>query len=93
MSGGVVRLLGTWIALLLLLAATVAIAHLPIGPAKAWLGYAIASAKAALILWFFMEMRREDAIARFAAIAAFVWLAMMLTLTASDYATRGWIGS
>ena len=67
-------------------------AHLPLGPVKPWTAYAIACAKAALILWFFMEMRREKAIARLAMLAAALWLLLMLTLSASDYLTRGWLG-
>lgn len=86
------RLALVWAALLLLLAATVIAAHLPLGAAKPWISYAIAFAKAALILWFFMEMRKDDAIARLAMLAAGIWLIMMMTLSASDYLTRGWMG-
>ena len=87
-----IRLALVWAALLLLLAATVIAAHLPLGAAKPWISYAIAFAKAALILWFFMEMRREGAIGRMAMLAAGIWLIMMMTLSASDYLTRGWMG-
>lgn len=87
-----IRLGLVWGALLLLLAATVIAVHLPLGAAKPWVSYAIAFAKAALIVWFFMDMRKEGAIARLAMLAAGVWLIMMMTLAASDYLTRGWIG-
>ena len=87
-----IRLALVWAALFLLLAATVIAAHLPLGAAKPWISYAIAFAKAALILWFFMEMRKEGAIARLAMLAAGIWLIMMMTLSASDYLTRGWMG-
>lgn len=80
-----------WAALMLLLALTVSAAFLPLGSAKPWIGYAIATAKAGVILWFFMEMRREGGIARLAAVAGFVWLVMLFALTAADYLTRGWI--
>lgn len=93
MSREITRLLGAWIALLLLLAVTVGVAFLPIGSAKIWLGYAIATAKAGLILWFFMELRRESGIARLAALAGFVWMAFLLILTAADYMTRGWLSN
>ena len=87
-----IRLALVWAALLLLLAATVIAAHLPLGAAKPWISYVIAFAKAAFILWFFMEMRKEGAIARLAMLAAGIWLIMMMTLSASDYLTRGWMG-
>jgi cytochrome c oxidase subunit IV len=88
---GAVRLLLVWAALMALLALTVGAAFLPIGMAKPWVAYAIATAKAILILWFFMEMRRESGLARLAAIAGFVWLAILIMLTATDYLTRHWI--
>ncbi|WP_052757490.1 cytochrome C oxidase subunit IV family protein [Sphingobium chungbukense] len=87
-----IRLVLVSAALMLLLAVTVVAAHLPLGPAKPWIAYGIAFAKATLILWFFMEMRSEGATARLAMVAAGVWLLMMLTLTAADYLTRSWIG-
>lgn len=93
MKAPLIRLGLVWAALLLLLAATVIAAHLPLGPAKPWISYAIAFAKAALVLWFFMDMRREGGIARLAMLAAGVWLIMMMVLLASDYLTRGWLGA
>lgn len=91
MSAGVLRMVAVWAALMLLLALTLGAAFLPLGAAKPWVGYAIATGKAGLILWFFMEMRREDGIARLAALAGFVWLMMLFALTAADYLTRGWV--
>jgi len=88
---GAVRLLLVWAALMALLALTVGAAFLPIGMAKPWVAYAIATAKVMLILWFFMEMRRESGLARLATIAGFVWLAILIMLTATDYLTRHWI--
>jgi cytochrome c oxidase subunit 4 len=89
MSGSVARLLLAWAALLGLLAMTVGAAFLPIGGAKPWVALMIAAAKAAVILWFFMELRRDSGISRLAGIAAFLWIAMLLVLSAADYVTRG----
>jgi caa(3)-type oxidase subunit IV len=36
-----------------------------------------------------MEMRREGSLARLAMIVGFVWLAILLMLTAADFLTRG----
>ncbi len=88
MSAAVIRLLLAWGALLALLAATLGAAYLPLGPAQPVLAYGIATLKAALILWFFMEMRREDPLVRLAAAAGFVWVCILLVLTAADYLTR-----
>jgi len=82
------RLVAVWAALMLLLAATAGASFLPLGPAKPFVAYAIAAAKAGLVLWFFMEMRREDGLVRLAAAAGFVWLLFLLVLTASDMLTR-----
>ena len=92
MSRTATRLLFVWAGLVLLLAATVAAAELPVGAAKPVIAYAIAIAKAALILWFFMGMRCEGPIARLATVAAVIWLLILFTLTSSDYLSRGWLG-
>ncbi len=88
---GTGRLLLAWAALMALLALTLGAAFLPLGPAKPWIAYAIATAKAALVLWFFMEMRSERGLARLAMLAGFVWLAILFALTATDYLTRAWM--
>lgn len=89
MSAGVRRLVLAWLGLLLLLGMTLGAAFLPLGTAKPWVGYAIAAGKAALILWFFMDMRREKGLARIATAAAFLWLLFLLALSGADYLTRG----
>lgn len=90
MSTGVRRLVIIWAALMAMLAATLGVAFLPLGEGvHVLLGYGVSIAKTVLILWFFMEMRREDGIARIAAGAAFLWLTFLLVLAASDYLTRG----
>jgi cytochrome c oxidase subunit 4 len=78
----------TWVALMALLALTVGLAFVPLGPFKPLVAYAIATAKAALVLWFFMEMRREGGLLRLAAAAGFVWISILLTLSLADYLTR-----
>lgn len=89
MSAGMIRLLGSWAALMVLLGLTLGAAFLPLGPAKPYIGYVIAAAKAALVLWFFMEMRSESTLARFAAAAGFAWMLILLCLSGADYLTRG----
>lgn len=89
----VFRLVLVWLALLALLAATVAASFLPLGPVLPFVSYAIAGAKAALILWFFMEMRAEGGLVRLAAVAGFAMLAILLVMLAADIGTRGWLAA
>ena len=82
------RLILVWAALMGLLATTLALAYLPLGPLKPVTAYGIATIKAGLILWFFMELRREGELPRFAAAAGFAWIGVLLTLIAADYLSR-----
>ena len=87
---GIARLWLVWGALMTLLALTLGAAFLPLGPVKPWMAYGIAAAKAALVLVFFMDLRRESGLARLATLAAFTWLAILFLLVTADVATRGW---
>ncbi|WP_207095083.1 cytochrome C oxidase subunit IV family protein [Novosphingobium sp. PY1] len=84
----VLRLLLVWGALMGLLALTIGASFLPLGPVLPFISYGIAAAKTALVFWFFMEMRREDNLARLAALTGFVWLALLFVLISADVVTR-----
>jgi cytochrome c oxidase subunit 4 len=49
----------------------------------------IAFCKAALVLWFLMNLRAEHGLIRIAAVGAAIWLLILLLLSATDYAARG----
>ena len=87
------RLVLAWAALMLLLALTVAATFLPIGDWRMVVSFGIAAVKAALVLWFFMELRGDNGLARLAGVAAFGWIAILFLLVAADYATRHWTGA
>jgi cytochrome c oxidase subunit 4 len=87
-SPAIARLLLVWAALLGLLATTLGLAYLPLGAFKPFVAYGIATLKAALILWFFMDLRRESGLLRLAAAAGFAWLSVLLILVAGDYLAR-----
>lgn len=93
MARAVRQLVTVWAALLALLASTIGAIFLPLGSLLPAVTYAIAIVKAALVLWFFMGMKREDGLARLAMAAGFAWLATLFILTVADNATRGMIGS
>ena len=78
----------TWLALLALLATTFALAHVPMGHGNVAASLAIAALKALLVALFFMHLRRASTLVVLFAIAAFVWLALLYGLSATDYATR-----
>jgi cytochrome c oxidase subunit 4 len=77
-----------WALLLLLLAATVILAHVDLGSANNAVALLIAAAKAGLVLLFFMELRRSDLATRSMAAASFLLLATLVALTFTDYAAR-----
>ncbi len=82
------RYAAVYAALLALLGATIGVAALDLGRWNLILALAIAGIKAALVLWFFMHLKeRDDAVWVFAG-AGFAWLALLLTLSFSDYLTR-----
>ena len=77
------------LALLVLLALTVGASFLVHGALSAAVSLGIALCKAALVFWFFMNLRAESGLIRLAGMAAAVWLLLLLFLSAADFATRG----
>lgn len=79
-----------FVSLLLLLAATMAMNFAPLGRAHVWAGLAIAATKTIVVVLVFMGLTRSPRAAHLAAGAGLLWLSFAITLTMSDYATRGW---
>ncbi|MGH9944770.1 MAG: cytochrome C oxidase subunit IV family protein [Pyrinomonadaceae bacterium] len=52
----------------------------------------IAVTKATLVILFFMHVRYGSKLVALVVVSGFFWLAIMMVLTISDYASRGWIG-
>lgn len=77
-----------WLALAVLLAATVGIAHVPLGFGNLTLSMAIAVAKAALIMLVYMKLWRGRPLEQLAAGTLVLWLAILISLTFVDYLTR-----
>ncbi len=80
-----------FIALLVLLIATVGAAYLPLGELHFPVAMIIAAAKAVLIVLFFMHVIYSSRLTKIITVAGFLWLAIMLGLTLSDYLSRGWL--
>jgi cytochrome c oxidase subunit 4 len=81
-------LLGTYAALILLLAMTAGATALPAGWWSTPIGLAVALAKASLIFVFFMRLRSQVPLVRVFALVGFFFLAIMQVLTIADYLTR-----
>jgi cytochrome c oxidase subunit 4 len=85
---GIRRVVLAWVALLVLLSATVAGAYVPLGSLNLALALTIAAVKAAIVLIVFMELTRGPALARIFAGAGAFWLMILFGLASADYLTR-----
>ena len=81
----------TCIALLALLALTWMTAYVDLGPFNLIFALAIAICKAVLIALFFMHIKGSRRLLHLAAFAGIIWLLFLISLTFSDYFTRGWV--
>lgn len=75
---------------MLLLALTWAIGYVNLGPFNLVVALAIAITKAMLVVLFFMHIKGSNRLLHLAAVGGVLWLLIMLTLTLSDYISRGW---
>jgi cytochrome c oxidase subunit 4 len=76
------------IALVVLLLLTAVASDVNLGPLNVVVAMAIAFAKAALIVTYFMHLRWSTWMVRFFAAAALFWLSIMFVLSLNDYFTR-----
>ena len=83
--------LAVFAALMLLLVVTVAVAYVPLGRANVFVALFIAFVKAMLVIAYFMHARYTGPMIRLIAGGSFVWLAILLGLTLSDYESRAWL--
>lgn len=68
---------------------TLGAAFVDLGWANFFLAMAIAGAKMALILLFFMHIRYSDRLTQVFSVAAFLWFLLFVVFTLNDYLTRG----
>jgi cytochrome c oxidase subunit 4 len=74
--------------LMALTATTTAIAFLDLGPLNAVLMLAIAGVKATLVVLYFMHVRWSSRLTWIVASGGFLWLAILIAITASDMVLR-----
>jgi cytochrome c oxidase subunit IV len=80
-----------FVALLVLLLATVGAAYAPLGPLHFPVAMSIAAAKAVLIVLFFMHALYSHRLTFVICVASLLWLSIMIALTLIDYHSRGWL--
>ena len=81
-------LVGTWIALLVLLALTCGSSFIAMGPWNLAVNLAIAAAKALLVVVAFMRLMRSAPMVIVVAVIAAFDLAILVVLTLPDFALR-----
>jgi cytochrome c oxidase subunit 4 len=80
-----------WIALLVGTGITVYAATLDLAPYNAAVALGIATIKATLVTLFFMHVwHASEKLTKLVVIAALFFLLLLLGLTMTDFATRGW---
>ena len=92
-NGQHVTSVGTYLlifaSLIALTALTVAAAFQDLGPWNNVAALGIALVKASLVVLFFMHARHSTTLVKFVIIAGLFWLAILLGMTFTDYATTG----
>ena len=79
-------------ALMVLLVVTVAVAfYVHAGNLNLLIALIIATVKAALVVLFFMHVKYASRLTKIFVCAAFLWLAILFSLTFADYVTRSWL--
>jgi len=82
------HLLFAWLALLLLMLASLGSAYLPLGQANAWIGAGIAVVKSAIVVSLFMGLWRAGALLRIVAAVALGTWCILLALGGLDALER-----
>jgi cytochrome c oxidase subunit 4 len=70
---------------------TVVVAKFDLGPLNNIVMMTIASAKALLVVLYFMHVRWGTRLTWVVAGAGFFWLLILFSLTMADYMSRGWV--
>jgi cytochrome c oxidase subunit 4 len=82
-----------WIALLIMTALTTEVAYIDLGPFSVVVALTIAVCKMLLVALFFMHVRHSTKLTKLVVLGGLLWLAILLSLTMADFATRSWIGA
>jgi cytochrome c oxidase subunit 4 len=81
-----------WAILMVMTAITVVVAFQNLGPLNNIVALTIAVFKATLVILFFMHARYSTRLTKMTIISAFIWLAILIVFTLTDFGSRGWLG-
>ncbi len=82
--------IGIWAVLMVMTLTTVLVSFVDIGPFNIVVALVIATFKGSLVVLFFMHLRYSPKLTMVTVVAAVFWLFLLLSLTMTDYLTRGW---
>lgn len=77
--------------LMVMTVATVVVAKFNLGPLNDVVALTIAVLKGTAVVLFFMHVRHSSRLTKLTVVSGFLWLAIMIFVTMSDYWTRGWL--
>jgi cytochrome c oxidase subunit 4 len=83
---------GVLLALLILTGLTTGVAYVDLGWFSVVAALGIATTKMLLVALFFMHLRHSNQLTKLVVLGGLMWLGILLVLTLSDFASRGWIG-
>ena len=81
------------LALLALTATTTWVAYIDLGELNIVVAVTIAVVKALLVILIFMHVKQSSNLTKLFVGVGFFWLLILIALTFSDYASRGWLPS
>jgi cytochrome c oxidase subunit 4 len=81
---------GVLVALLILTGVTTAVAYKDLRAFSVVVALTIAVVKMTLVALFFMHVRHSNRLTKLVLLGGLMWLAILLVLTLTDFATRGW---
>jgi cytochrome c oxidase subunit IV len=82
---------GVFGALMVLTVVTVAVAYIDLGAVNTAVALGIASFKATLVILYFMHVKYASQLTKLIVVSGLFFLAILLTLTMSDYVSREWV--
>ena len=82
-----------FVVLLVMTATTTAVSAIDLGPWNTVVALAIAVFKATLVVLFFMHVKYSPRLIGVVIVGGLFWLAILLAITFSDFATRGWFSA
>jgi cytochrome c oxidase subunit IV len=81
----------TWAFLMVMTGLTVLVAEFNLGALNDVVALTIAVLKGTAVVLFFMHVRHSSRLTKLTVVSGFLWLAIMIFITMSDYWTRGWL--